>query len=214
MRLDEPARNVAWNYGSLGSLANGTYANAQPGAAGPSAPIFPGFGAGNLAGSFNGTNTYVELENPAALNFTGQITLEAWIQPAASQNSEAYILAHGYNDVGTGEVALRIQSGQYSIGSYNGSNHGASFAVPPGDLSGTAWVHLAGTYDGAHWNLYRNGALVASANDTTGAVLVNNANWAIGARGDGSARPAWWIRVRTRACSRVSLTKPPFMVMR
>ncbi|HVM48353.1 MAG TPA: LamG-like jellyroll fold domain-containing protein [Candidatus Acidoferrum sp.] len=183
LRLDEPARNVAWNYGSLGSLANGTYANAQPGAIGPRAPVFPGFGAGNLAGSFNGTNTYVELENPPALNFTGPISLEAWIQPAPTQNSEAYILAHGYNDIGTGEVVLRIQNGSYFAGSYNGNNHGASFTVPAADLAGKAWVHLAGTYDGAHWNLYRNGVLVASAADSTGAVLVNNANWAIGARG-------------------------------
>jgi hypothetical protein len=182
LRLDEPARNVALNYGSLGSLANGTYANALPGAASPSVPLFPGFGAGNLAASFNGTNTYVELENPPGLNFTGPITLEAWIQPAPTQNSEAYIIAHGYNDVGTGEVTLRIENGSYTVGSFNGNSHGTSFAVPPGDLSGTAWVHLAGTYDGANWNLYRNGALVASASDTTGAVLVNNANWAIGAR--------------------------------
>ena len=169
--------------GSLGALANGAYANTTIGAAGPQAPLFPGFGAGNLAASFDGTNTYVEIENPPGLNFTGPITLEAWIQPAASQNSEAYIIAHGYNDTGTGEDTLRIENGNYSIGSYNGSGHGTSFAVPAGDLSGTAWVHLVGTYDGANWNLYRNGALVASAGDTTGAVVVDNANWAIGARG-------------------------------
>ena len=183
LRLDEPARNVAVNVGSLGALANGAYANTTIGAAGPQAPLFPGFGAGNLAASFDGTNTYVEIENPPGLNFTGPITLEAWIQPAASQNSEAYIIAHGYNDTGTGEDTLRIENGNYSIGSYNGSGHGTSFAVPAGDLSGTAWVHLVGTYDGANWNLYRNGALVASAGDTTGAVVVDNANWAIGARG-------------------------------
>ena len=40
-------------------------------------------------------------------------------------------------------------------------------------------------YDGANWNLYRNGALLASAADTAGAgaLLVQKANWAIGARG-------------------------------
>jgi hypothetical protein len=51
------------------------------------------------------------------------------------------------------------------------------------DIGNGNWVHLAGTYDGANWNLYRNGLLVASNPDATGAVFVNNANWAIGARG-------------------------------
>jgi hypothetical protein len=41
---------------------------------------------------------------------------------------------------------------------------------------------LAGTYDGANWNLYRNGALAATVADPTGAVMVDAA-WAIGARG-------------------------------
>jgi len=36
-----------------------------------------------------------------------------------------------------------------------------------------------GTYDGANWNLYRNGTLLTSRADTTGALTVN-ANWHIG----------------------------------
>ena len=180
LRLDEPERNTAVNIGALGTLANGTYSHTVNGVAGPEAPIYPGFEAGNLAASFNGNNSYVELENPAGLNFTGPITLEAWILPDASQGFESYILGHGYNDTGSGEVFLRMEGTQYQIGSVFGR---AAFTVPAGDLGGGNWIHLAGTYDGANWKLYRNGVLVGTGADNVGPTLVNNANWAIGARG-------------------------------
>lgn len=179
-RLNEPALNVALNYGSLGSLANGSHANTLIGAAGPEAPVFPGFEATNHAVSFNGTNSYIELENPSGLNFTGPLTLEAWVLPNASQNFESYILAHGGNDDFSGETILRLENGVYQIASNNG---GAGFPAPAGDLGGGHWVHLAGTWDGSNWHLYRNGVSVASSPDNSGPYLVNNANWAIGARG-------------------------------
>ena len=65
-----------------------------------------------------------------------------------------------------------------------GANGGkASFPVPAGDQGSTAWVHLAGTWSAGQWKLYRNGSEVAAGSDANGAVLVNNANWAVGARG-------------------------------
>jgi YD repeat-containing protein len=59
--------------------------------------------------------------------------------------------------------------------------------MPAGDIG--QWVHLAGVYDPAagQWRLYRNGQLLASTTDATGAVAVNG-NWAIGARGAGTER--------------------------
>jgi hypothetical protein len=179
LRLDEPALNTAVNIGTLSTLADGTYSHTGNGVPGPESPVYPGFEAGNLAVSFNGDNSYVELDNPAGLNFTGPLTLEAWILPD-SQQFEAYILGHGYNDTGSGEVFLRIEGTQYQIGSVFGR---AVFTVPAGDLGGGNWIHLAGTYDGANWKLYRNGALVGTGADNIGPTLVNNANWAIGARG-------------------------------
>jgi hypothetical protein len=179
LRLDEPAGNTAVNNGLLSTLADGTYSHTANGLAGPQAPLFGGFESQNLAPFFNASNSYVELENPAGLNFTGPITLEAWILPAASQGFESYILAHGYNDDNSGEVYLRMENGVYQVGSLFGH---ASFAAGA-DLGGGSWVHLAGTYDGANWNLYRNGVPVGSGADSVGPTLVNNANWAVGARG-------------------------------
>jgi len=55
--------------------------------------------------------------------------------------------------------------------------------IPAADLGTGNWVHLVGTYDGGSWNLYRNGVLIGASGDSTGSLIVSNANWAIGARG-------------------------------
>ena len=185
LRLDEPAVNVATNSGSLAALANGVDSNTGTPVSGPAAPIFPGFEAANLAESFTGSD-YIELLNPAGLNFTGPIALEAWIQPTASQGSSfGDVIAHGVNDSGNAEVVLRLNgTNTYQVSSWDGNNsYGVTAAIPPQDVSSGNWVHLVGTYDGGSWNLYRNGVLAASAGASTGSLMVSNANWAIGARG-------------------------------
>ncbi len=188
LRLNEPARNVVANLGSLGAASNGTYVNTTNGLPGPQYPAYAGFATNNVGTSFDGATSYLELGNPAGLNFSGPITLEAWVQPGSSQYfTDADILAHGFNlmdDPASAEVVLRIEYGNYQILSLDeGGPHGVAFAAPLDDFGTVGWVHLVGTYDGSRWNLYRNGVLEATTLDVTGAVPVTNANWAIGARG-------------------------------
>src|SRR5262249_31347282 len=57
----------------------------------------------------------------------------------------------------------------------------AKFAMPDSDIGN--WVFLAGTFDGANWNLYRNGVLVSQFADTVGAVAVTN-RWSVGSASD------------------------------
>ncbi len=200
LRFNEAAYFPAANSGSLGHAADGDLVLTTNVAAGPSSA---GFESPNAAVPLDGTNTWVALNDPAALNISGQITLEAWINPAATQGDPARIISHGpptpsnyspsavaTNGVGSSnEVFLRIEGAgaNYAIGTSDGTTfHGATAAVPTGDLGGAnGWIHLAGTYDGAKWQLFRNGVQLASVADALGALPVSGAEWAIGSTGCG-----------------------------
>jgi hypothetical protein len=200
--LDEPVYTApdpgtyptAANSGSLGSAANGT--NTLGMLAAQNILPYAGLESGNRACTFNGTLGNVTLPNPDALsNLVGQITLMAWVKPTAI-GGLGDIISHGY-DNNFVETYLRIgdaydweglgepDTAYYEVGATaDGSSYNtALFPVPAGDIGN--WVFLVGTWDGAYWNLYRNGQLVAQAPDTNGPVAVTNA-WAIGSRGEPS----------------------------
>ncbi|MBD2442062.1 hypothetical protein H6G25_02350 [Dolichospermum sp. FACHB-1091] len=136
--------------------------------------------------SLDGVNDYVNLNNPSHLNFTGEITIEAWVKVKATDGLRD-IVAHddSYNPFSA--VFLRLWNGQYQIGSWNGTDYMATFVIPSADIGN--WVHLAGVYDSQAqaWNLYRNGVLVNSTASSVGALQVNE-NWTIGAKGNGAER--------------------------
>lgn len=192
LRLDQPANDIAANLGTLGAAANGVYSYTTNGATGPRPPAYPGFDLTNLAADFNGTNSYVELVNPDGLNFTNQITLEAWVLPNTNDidGTTADVISHGIDDSDINGVSLQLLdvsmgagSATYQVGSVAaGIPSSASLVIPAVDLTGTNWVHLAGTYDGTNWNIYRNGVLEGSQ-PGTGSISISNTWWAIGARG-------------------------------
>ncbi len=153
--------------------------------------------------TFDGTSQYATIADTAALNLTGEITLEAWALPIASDNQLHYMFAHGLQADRQAEVALRLNYGTYQIGSYNGTDHYAIAPIPAADLG--HWVHLAGVYDGSAWRLYRNGELLATHVDPVGAIPVS-ADWAIGASATderffagGIGEVRLWSRARAQA---------------
>ncbi len=203
LRFNGPSPFPAENSGSLGGIADGNRILASQ-STGPRSPAYPGFDASNAGLSLDGLASWVSLDNPVGLNIAGQITLEAWIKPNAIQGELARILSHGTPTLSsylTGpppetngsvlngpEVFLRIEEAgaKYVVGSSDGTNfHGTSASVPAGDLGSTSWIHLAGTYDGTHWKLFRNGIELASAADVVGALLVADGGWSIGSTGNG-----------------------------
>ncbi|XGV96651.1 MAG: LamG domain-containing protein [Leptolyngbya sp. BL-A-14] len=109
--------------------------------------------------TFSGQNQYVTLGNAPVLNFTGAITIAAWIKPTAIDGLRN-IVAHGYNAAPAGEVYLRILNGQYQVGSWDGNDYFVAAPIPASDVG--TWVHLAGVFDGSAWKLYRNGVLVGT----------------------------------------------------
>ena len=214
LRFNDPAYVPAANSGSLGQAARGSLVLTTNDVAGPQSPAYPGLEASNTALPLNGLKAWANFNNPAELNTSGQVTLEAWIKPDAAQAETARIISHGPPTIcdyliappdnsvtNSSQVFLRIDGAgaNYVVGATTitytndleiGSNsYTASFAVPAGDLGGGNWVHLVGTYDGANWRLYRNGVLVATQAGAVGALVVNDADWAIGSTGNGWADP-------------------------
>ncbi len=137
--------------------------------------------------SLNGTGQFVDLGNPTDLNFSGQITLDAWIMPESTGGLQD-IIAHGYQTSPTNaEDYLRINNGYYQVGSWNGNDALAQFAIPASDIG--QWVNLVGVYNGNEWILYRDGVQVATSGATTqGALAVSSTDWTIGAGVNGSQR--------------------------
>jgi hypothetical protein len=207
LRFNEPAKVPATNSGTLGYLADAVLMLTTNNAAGPRPPV-AGFDASNTAVPLDGAKQWASLNNPAGLNIAGQITLEAWIQPAATQGDVARVISHGPPTISdllsaetipddaitnSAQVFLSLENGQYVVGTElftNGlgtNRYVASAAIPAGDLGGSSWIHLAGTYDGTAWKLYRNGTQIASAAASVGAVQVPYGDWAIGSTGNGWA---------------------------
>src|SRR5207249_1447850 len=132
--------------------------------------------------------------NPAALNLSNTITLMAWIKPTVKDFFRD-ILAHGW-DGARQETFLRISRGggnsgygdgnYYELGVTDGAGYydAVYFPMPESDVGN--WVFLAGTYDGASWNLYRNSVLAASRPSSHGANPVAT-RWSVGLSSDPSA---------------------------
>ena len=160
-------------------------------------------GTANTALTFSGTGQAITIGDPAALQITGQITLAAWVRTTANPtNGIRNIVAKGAGT--SGEIFLRMNGGDWEVGSWDGTNHYAAFPVYT-DLS--TWVHLAGTYDGTAWRLYRNGQLVGTRVDPVGAVSVTGGSpgWAIGSNGAGTGR-LWTGQIDDVAIFNAALT--------
>jgi hypothetical protein len=193
---------VAFDLGSLmnnGTNTLGTQTD-QPGV--------PTLGNDARSVYYNGALGSLVLDtNVTEFAFGGQpITLAAWVKP----NSFGYmedIISQGFDtttyaqnflcvgDVYDWEALSPDDSGGdantnvvpnvafYSVGTYDGVSSAyntAVFPAPAGDIG--HWVLLVGTYDGANWNLYRNGVLVNSfADDGAGPTTLTDP-WSVGSR--------------------------------
>ena len=155
--LNETSGTVTYDYvsGNNGVPTTGNpYSIAQPG---PTA----GFGTPSLAYAFVGTSA---VDVPGAnLNFSGPLTLIAWVQ-----------------GIGTGfETVVGKGNGSYRLDLDGGSTGGGISGLPHfNDNSGNeavgaqgletgTWHQMVGTFTGGEIYLYVDGTLVASGTDTS-----------------------------------------------
>jgi len=159
-----------------GTTANDTSGNGSTGTVNGASWVT---GRSGYALQFNGSSNYVGLGSPSALNFSGKITMSAWIKPNSLTGTGA-ILYHQQTSGDWPQMILRMNGSTLMGGSYSISSGGHDVSMPltSGDLN--VWMHVAVTYDGTAWRIYKNGVLANSSTDGQGAVTASG-NWTIGA---------------------------------
>ena len=154
--------------------------------------------------SFNGTSSWVTVNNATSLNLSNRMTLEVWVYPTTTS--------------GWRTVIMREPNANYYLDSSNGSFTGAgpSAGVNNGsnqDVYGSSslplntWSHLAATWDGTTLRVYVNGAQVASkaigqaiVATTSPLHIGGNSNW-----GEYFAGKIDEVRVYNRALSQAEI---------
>jgi len=123
--------------------------------------------------------------NPGLLNFTGPITIEAWVQPS-SVNMFADAVAKGYfSSSPYYEIVLRVN------GPYGQNYYGSSGSVGlNGGTQVTNWTYMVMSSDGTNNSLYENGILVAQSPDTSGSIEFSD-DWVIGDGSDAGKTRTW-----------------------
>src|SRR6266850_6648920 len=111
--------------------------------------------------SFNGTSSYVDLGNPAALQLTGSITLEAWVNAAANPADDGQIVAKSNGSAGW-QFKTSPDTGPHTFGlavSGNSSSVTQRYSTTVRSLN--TWYHVAGVYNATTgtMDIYVNGTL-------------------------------------------------------
>lgn len=132
--------------------------------------------------AFDGVNDVVTVPHRVALSVSSQVTVEAWINPVsiATSNNQDRIVSKGTNyelTVSSGDTGCAAGTrGQVQWRATIGS---VDSRICGGELSIGAWHHIAGTYDGAVFALYVDGARVASMT-RSGALATNSTALTLG----------------------------------
>ena len=129
--------------------------------------------------SFDGVSGWVDIPNPASLNPTGPFSVEAWIKANPQQLTAGGIFlivdkSHGFTD-GTGWLLQGNANGTVGFGyGTGGSSSGANFPEVNtlSSVLDNQWHHLAGVFTGTQLQIYLDGALQSTLNQT--ALPVNN----------------------------------------
>lgn len=159
-RFNESAGTSAANIGSGVGLDGTANSAAVLGAVGPRPPQLGGFEPGNFAAAFNGSSTFVEVNN-SLLNGRNAFTIAGWIYPTVAPGARVGLF--GQNDCV--EFGF-ISTGTLQCWSFNPPTGGgavnATFNPPL-----NAWSHVAAVGNGTDIRIYTNGVLAGTGGAAT-----------------------------------------------
>ena len=109
--------------------------------------------------SFNGTNSWVTINDSSSLHLTNGMTLEAWVKPTASaSNWTAVMIKERTGGLAYGMYAA--DGANQPPAAYLDSSNNDFDSKGISNLPLNTWSFLTGTYDGSNLRLYVNGTLV------------------------------------------------------
>jgi len=119
-------------------------------------------GVSGMAFDFTGNKDNIFIGNPASLNPTEEITLEAWVSVLGNENSHRQII--GKDDGGAQRSYLLTAS---DLNKYRGNveveNSGLAWCDSITEIQMGEWYHVAQTFDGNTLKVYVNGKEECSA---------------------------------------------------
>jgi PKD repeat protein len=170
---DAPGTTAADSAGSNTGSARGGVIFGAPGAL---------IGDPDASMGFDGTSGYVSVANSANLNLTGDLTVEAWVQPGPlSGTTRAVVHKGGTGGYPSYQYRIGLTSSNFWRGTvYVGSNN--LTVTSPSIASTLGWTHLVMTRSASTLKLYLNGVAVATTT-VTGTLNTSTGILAIGRTG-------------------------------
>src|SRR5215216_2276467 len=137
--------------------------------------------------SLNGTSQNISVPDANSLDLTTAMTIAAWIKPTgAAAATQDLVKKATISSVNGYELSL--SSAQKVFVRFNQVTSADTYRINSTTsypLSGTAWMHVAATYDGTTIKLYINGVLENSVAGPA-AIATNSLPLTLGAQSDGT----------------------------
>lgn len=132
---------------------------------------------GSHAGSFDGTNDYVNCGNAASLNIRNKITISAWIKPdTLSTSNQNSIVAKSQSYWFFVSTTKKLTFLRFNANDPDTGYGRFSSISTDEDISTGTWIFVAATYDTSASNqvkLYINGQLKKSTNFANGPIDIS-----------------------------------------